>query len=390
MKRTYLAAAALFAFASTASAQSAVTLYGVIDQGLSYTKDVVDANHPSKGNNQLEIKSGNQPFSRFGLRGKEDLGAGLSALFVLEGNIALNGAHSFTDSLFGRQAFVGLASRNGGTVTVGRQFNVAHDYVAPLGMASGWGGALGSHYGNFDTLYDQEGRRNTIKYASPNYQGFSLGGTVSLGGKAGAITNGLSFSAGARYANGPINFGAAYIKNSLTDDELNTHADRVDASLASADTSQAASHMFTANAGLAKKAQIIALGGSYTYGPAKVGLVFTNSKLSESLLVDSEVNKDAQLKANNIEGNFRYHASPALLLGVGYNYTIAKAPDANIKIHQLTLGGRYDLSKRTAIYLTASGQVVKNGGPLRAKLYGNDISTGDKQVGVRAGIRHSF
>jgi len=390
LKRTYFAAAALLAFASTASAQSAVTLYGVVDQGLSYTKDVVDANHPSKGNNQLEIKSGNQPFSRFGLRGTEDLGAGLSAVFVLEGNVALNGGQSFVDSLFGRQAFVGLSSRNAGTVTMGRQFGAANDYVAPFGMASGWAGALGSHYGNFDTLYNQEGRKNTIKYASANYQGFSLGGTVSLSGKAGAITDGLSFSAGARYANGPMHFGAAFVKNSLSDDELNTHGHRVNASLAAADANQAASHAFTTNAALAKKAQIILLGGSYTYGPAKVGLIFTNTKLSDSLIVDNRINKNAQLKTNNIEGNLRYHASPALLLGIGYNYTIAKAPDANIKVHQLTLGGRYDLSKRTAIYLTASGQVIKNGGPLRAKLYGNEMSTGDKQLGIRAGIRHAF
>jgi predicted porin len=385
-----LAAAALLAFASTASAQSAVTLYGVIDQGLSYTKDVVDANHPSQGNNQLEIKSGNQPFSRFGLRGREDLGAGLSAVFVLEGNIAISGEQRLANNLFGRQSYVGIASRDGGTVTLGRQFGAASDFVAPFSMASGWAGAIGSHYGNFDTLYNQEGRKNTLKYATANYQGFSLGGTVSLGGKAGAITNGLSFSAGAGYANGPLRFGAAFVKNSLSDDELAMHGARLSATRSIANADQAVSQHLTTNAGLAKKAQIIAAGGSYVFGPAKVGLVYTNTKLSDSLLVDNRINKNDALKTNNIEASLQYHATPALLLGLGYNYTNVKVPAANIKVHQLTLGGQYDLSKRTAFYLTASAQRVKDGGPLRAKLYGNDMSTGDKQLGVRAGIRHSF
>lgn len=390
MKKTCLAAAVLCAFATTASAQSAVTLYGVIDQGFSYTKDVVDANHPSKGNNQFSIKSGNLPSSRFGLRGTEDLGAGLSAVFVLEGNIAMNAKQHANNSLFGRQSFVGIASRDGGTVTLGRQFGAASDYVAPFGMASGWAGALGAHYGNFDTLYTQEGRANTIKYASANYQGFSLGGTVSLGGKAGAISNGLSFSAGAGYANGPLRFGAAFVKNSLSDSELNAHGERIERSLAGAHVNHAASLALTSNAGLAKKVQVIAAGGSYAFGPAKVGIVFTNAKLTDSLMVDNKTSKNGELKTNNIEANMQYHATPALLLGIGYNYTIAKVPNINVKIHQLTLGGQYDLSKRTAVYLTASGQLVKNGGPLRAKLYGTDMSTGDKQVGVRAGIRHSF
>ena len=390
MKKTCLAAAALCAFAGTASAQSSVTLYGVIDQGLSYTKDVVDANHPSKGNNHLEIKSGNVPFSRFGFRGTEDLGAGLSAVFVLEGNVALNAKQHFGDNLFGRQAFVGIASRDGGTLTLGRQFDAANTYVAPFGMASGWAGALGSHYGNIDTLYNQAGRKNTVKYASANYQGFSLGGTVSLGGKAGAITDGLSYSVGAGYANGPLRFGAAFVKNSFTDADFDLRIQGLETSLASAHVNQAASHLYTENAGLAKKAQIIALGGNYAFGPAKVGFVFTNTKLSNALLNLDDEKKNDQMKANNIEANLQYHATPALLLGIGYNYTTAKIANLNAKIHQVTFGGQYDFSKRTAFYLTASAQRVKSGGPLRAQMHGNVMSSGDKQLGVRAGIRHSF
>ncbi|KAG1161867.1 hypothetical protein G6F35_019101 [Rhizopus arrhizus] len=72
------------------------------------------------------MNDGIQNGSRFGLRGTEDLGDGLSAVFTLEsGFTANNGNRSQGDRLFGRQATVGLSSDQWGLLELGRQTNIA-------------------------------------------------------------------------------------------------------------------------------------------------------------------------------------------------------------------------------------------------------------------------
>ena len=82
MKGRYWSVAAAMALgASCAHAQSSVTLYGLIDAGLMYTNNV------KKGGSQgplFQATSGNINGSQFGLRGSEDLGGGLKAIFMLE------------------------------------------------------------------------------------------------------------------------------------------------------------------------------------------------------------------------------------------------------------------------------------------------------------------
>src|SRR5690349_2136122 len=87
VKKIAIPAAVVAAFAaSTAHAQSSVTLYGLIDAGLQYTNNVVKgASHGSL----FQATSGEINGSRFGLRGSEDLGGGLHAIFVLENGFSV-------------------------------------------------------------------------------------------------------------------------------------------------------------------------------------------------------------------------------------------------------------------------------------------------------------
>ena len=78
MKKTLLAAAMLTAFTGIAQAEPSVTLYGVIDTGIGYNKIKGDGYSGSK----LGMINGIQAGSRWGLRGSEDLGDGLRAVFV--------------------------------------------------------------------------------------------------------------------------------------------------------------------------------------------------------------------------------------------------------------------------------------------------------------------
>lgn len=91
MKKTLAALAVLGAFAGSAMAAD-VTLYGAIDQGLSYTYSDVKGFDGSKlvdGDNTFEMTSGIDTASKFGLKGVEDLGNGYKVGFKLETASAL-------------------------------------------------------------------------------------------------------------------------------------------------------------------------------------------------------------------------------------------------------------------------------------------------------------
>ena len=122
--------------ASAAHAQSSVTLYGLIDAGLMYTNNVKTS--ATSHGSLFQATSGTVNGSRFGLRGAEDLGGGLKAIFVLENGFNVqNGKLGQNGRMFGRQAFVGLSSSDFGTVTLGRQYDSLVDFVAPLSGTAG-------------------------------------------------------------------------------------------------------------------------------------------------------------------------------------------------------------------------------------------------------------
>src|SRR5579862_4491320 len=98
-----LAVALLFA-ATAAQAQSSVTLFGVLDEGLNLTSN-------ANGHKTWQMSSVDLVTSRWGLKGSEDLGDGLQAIFALESGFTLdNGAAYYNGRLFGYQSYVGLQS----------------------------------------------------------------------------------------------------------------------------------------------------------------------------------------------------------------------------------------------------------------------------------------
>src|SRR5580658_8842220 len=121
MKKQVIALAVSAAFAAPVFAQSSVTLYGVIDEGINYTSNV-------GGNREFEMVSGYAQGSRWGLKGSEDLGGGLKAVFQLENGFNANsGTLAEGGRLFGRQAYVGLSDDKYGTITIGLQYDSVVD-----------------------------------------------------------------------------------------------------------------------------------------------------------------------------------------------------------------------------------------------------------------------
>src|SRR5258708_25807333 len=105
---------AMTCLSEAAQAQSSVTLYGVADDGITYTNN-------QGGHASYQTFSGGLGGSKFGLLGKEDLGGGTSAIFQLESGYDVNsGKLGYNGRLFGRQSFVGL-SGDDGSVRLGRQ-----------------------------------------------------------------------------------------------------------------------------------------------------------------------------------------------------------------------------------------------------------------------------
>jgi predicted porin len=108
--------ASLMLAAAGASAQSSVTLYGVVDTFVQYLDN--------GGTHSFSQRSGGNTGSMFGLKGNEDLGNGTKAIFDLESGFNVNNGALFYDSsrLFVRQSWVGFSNGNYGSLTFGRQY----------------------------------------------------------------------------------------------------------------------------------------------------------------------------------------------------------------------------------------------------------------------------
>ena len=160
MKRLAAALACVLAGPAAYAQSSSVTLYGLVDTGVRMDRTTVGSN--------WSVGGGMGSGSRWGLRGAEDLGGGLRAIFTLESGFGADtGASGQGGLLFGRQAFVGL-SGGFGTLTMGRQYSPM--FVATLAMDTLEYGTIG----NINNIYTRVVLRNNnaVNYVSPKIAGF--------------------------------------------------------------------------------------------------------------------------------------------------------------------------------------------------------------------------
>ncbi|BAX59637.1 porin [Burkholderia stabilis] len=385
MKKSLLALVALGAFAGAAHAQSSVTLYGIIDEGLLF-------NNNAGGKHLYSMASGVMQGSRFGLRGTEDLGGGLKAIFTIENGFDVNSGKLGQGGLmFGRQAYVGLSSQYG-TVTLGRQYDSVVDFVGPLEAGDQWGGYIAAHPGDLDNFNNAYRVNNAVKFTSQSYGGFTFGGLYSFGGQAGQFSKNQVWSLGAGYNNGPLVLGVGYL-NARTPGNFGGMFNNG----STAATTAVSSPVYGAYANNANTYQVIGAGGAYTFGAATIGATYSNTKF-KGFSVGPFVNQTATF--NNGEINFKYQLTPALILGAAYDYTQGSKIDGNsaAKYHQGSLGVDYFLSKRTDVYVIgvyqhASGNALDaNGNVVQATASINGLagSSTSNQVAARVGIRHKF
>ncbi|ABB13225.1 porin [Burkholderia sp. Ac-20384] len=374
MNKTLIVAAAAASFATVAHAQSSVTLYGVLDAGITYQSNVQTAS--GQGKSRFSMGSGIDQ-SRFGLRGSEDLGGGLKAIFTLESgfNIGNGKFANGNGGMFNRQAFVGLSSQYG-TVTLGKQYDATQDYLAPLTATGSWGGTYFAHPLNNDRLSTNGdvALNNTIKYTSVNYAGLQFGGTYSFSNSTN-FANNRAYSAGLSYQYQGLKLGAAYSQ----------------ANNAGLSTSGAVNPSVDTNGnafGIQGRTRTYGIAAAYAFGPAQVGAAWTQSRL------DNQTNGLGTLRADNYEINAKYNLTPALGLGAAYTYTNAKQNGNSTHWNQFGVQADYFLSKRTDVYAQAVYQRGTKGAGLGASIYNGDInaypSSKVSQTAATVGLRHRF
>lgn len=174
--RKVVGAFASLLFVSSAGAKPNVVLYGVVDTGLTYVhvSRAAIENQAALSSSQFGMDSGVQSGSRWGLRGSDDLGAGWSASFVLEGGLDSATGQSGQGGLaFGRQAIMGVAEQNFGQIYFGRQPTISTNYLAaidPFGESFGQAN-IGASFGSVNTVrYD-----NLVQYQTPQWNGLQAG-----------------------------------------------------------------------------------------------------------------------------------------------------------------------------------------------------------------------
>ncbi|WP_310633150.1 porin [Paraburkholderia sp.] len=375
--------------ASVAHAQSSVTLYGVADVGMVF-------NSNSGGKHQYALASGNASSSVWGIKGAEDLGGRLSAIFTLEnGYSATSGTISQNGTFFGRQAFVGL-SGNAGTLTLGRQYSSAYWYTGYLTAGGSWaasGAGYGAHPGDVDNQDTFARVNNAVKYTTPPFHGFALSGMYALGNQAGSMATNRIVAVGAGFVRGPLKLGVGY-----------QDADRPNYSFFGnkANDSATANNIYSpvyagfASAGTQK---IFSAAAAYTIDRTTLGLAYSNTRFTDlgtvavTGLTAAEKAFRGTATFNIGEANLKFQLSPALMLGAAYSYTQSSGV-TQAHYHQVDLALDYALSKRTDLYAMAFYQHASGtdsrGLPAVAALGGVSASRSDNQTLVTAGIRHRF
>lgn len=332
MKKTLLAAALLAGFAGVAHAQSSVTLYGLVDAG--FVNEKIEG---QKSRNAIDSGLGGQ--SRWGIRGSEDLGNGLKAIFTLESGYTVEDGQSTQGRLFGRYSFVGLESATAGRLTLGRTTNLGFMWAAgivnPFGLSYGRSSinnTFGYNQGDFGV-----GSRvnNSAYYYSPVMAGFqgaigysfasgNLSGTGLEQEVAGSSNNNRLIDAAIKYENGPVKGIVVYTVSKFSDAAK------------------------AANQGKDPKSLVV--GGTYDFGVVAAYAGYSNLKNPSANV--------ATLGSQTLFPNFYsslYDKDNQFTVGLSAPFGAGKFMAAyqkttKSKVDGYSVGYVYDLSKRTNVY----------------------------------------
>jgi predicted porin len=356
-----------------AYAQSSVTLYGIIDDGLTYSNN-------QGGHSAFQMSGSISQGNRWGIQGIEDLGGGNSAIFKLENGFNVNnGAFSQGGREFGRPAYIGLSSKQYGTVTFGRQDEEIGDYVGALSAnAQLPGGILFPHPGDLDNNGIDFRLNNAVKYVSPVIGGFTAVGTYSFGGTPGAFALQSAKSFALQYQQGSLTLASAY-----------TDIDHPAAAVTEGVWTP--TNTVDGNYGIAAgNYRVFGAGALYKFGKLTLSGDWTHTQFSNlDPTLGAKIGGHVTFNIGEVVAS--YMVTPALQLGTAYSYTegSVSATGQKPKYQEVDASVDYFLSKRTdvytiATYMHAGGGAVADLAPVLLP------SSNANQVEVRVGMRVKF
>lgn len=378
MKYKTIAAAAALAASGTAFAQSSVTLYGVLDTGIEL---VTHADAAGDKLIRMPGITGSMP-SRWGVRGKEDLGGGLAAVFTLENGFNTRaGDVNQGERLFGRQAWVGLSSPYG-ALTFGRQYTMTFWAITD---ADALGPDIYGGVGSIDAYIPNARSDNTVAYKG-TFGGFTAGATYSFGRDSTGTGNspGQGTCAGSipgnaqacRQWSAMLRYDAASFGVAASYDEQHGGPG------AAANFFNGAAPIPLTNS--SDKDSRTQLNGYFKVGSFKFG----GGWLGRFVDTSSPGVPDVHSNIYYLTGT--YFATPYVVVDGGVYRTIDSRQDTRGTL--AALRGTYLLSKQTSVYLQSgylfnsakAHYTLSQGGP------GTTPAAGIGQLGVMAGIRHMF
>jgi predicted porin len=372
MKKSLLALAVLGAFAGVASAQSSVTIFGIVDLAGRLSKDGVDS--------VKRMTTDGFNSSRIGLRGIEDLGGGFQAGFHLEGGLSADNGTAGG----GNAAGTGFSSSNGAAFfnrrstasLIGRfgEVRLGRDYIPTFWNLTVFDPFGTNGVGQMTNMFSGKGAtpvlnsnivraNNSVSYFLPGGLGGVYGQVMVAAGEgspsaavAATSTTTLVTPAvtGNKYAGGRVGFAVGPI-----------------------DVAVAASQREVAPiVGTEDKMKTVNVGGSYAIGAVKPMVQYNQFKLGS-------------LKATSYVIGATFTMGQGVLRG---SYANVKneitATAANDDAKQYAIGYVYNLSTRTALYGTYAS--LKND-PASA-LAAGDLAgrAGQTNSGLEFGLRHAF
>jgi len=354
MKKSLLALAALGLFAGAASAQSSVTVFGVVDLSLRYAK--------SGDTSMYSMANDGYNSSRLGFRGVEDLGGGLKANFWLEAGMDAGdgtvGGASYTGvtSFFNRRATVGLSS-GWGEVRLGRDYNGSFWNLTifdPFGT-NGVGSSLNLSPANNNPALAQSLVRsnNMVQYFLP-------GGLGGLYGQAGVAANeGRDYQ---KYMGGRIGWAAGPFDIAYSYGETQSDIYHDD------------------------YAKLQNIGGSWNFGIFKLMGQWVQAEYKSAKQTNYVIGGTMPLGQGTIAASYVQADASGRLAAGG-------ASVDNVDATQWAIGYVYNLSKRSALYATYSAIDNDSGG--RFTVSGKPAvpashKSGFSSDGYEFGLRHAF
>ena len=340
--------AALAALSGLASAQSNVTVFGVID---------LSVNSVTNGSNRLTTMDANQQStSRLGFRGTENLGNGNTASFWLESTLdpssgmagaskaaTINKAETSSGQLFDRRATLSLENATVGELRLGRDYVPTYrafqsfDAFAANGLMEGWTLANNTLGSNISTM---QRASNSVSYFLPSN------------------LNGI-------YGQATVSSSEGLLGQKYTGARLGYAVGKADIAVSYGNTANGAADLTVTN-----------VGASYDFGMIKVFGIWNQNKYDTKKETLYELSGSIPVGADEVK--------------VGYAHAAFSNYASNSDVGQFGAQYLHNLSKRTAVY-TGFGRMI-NSGKGNFTLGGTTVATSNDltSTGYNVGVRHIF